>query len=113
MYATFHAKRLVTRSLTPYLMLDCGQLLKHTAETVEMAQCKRKWEKKIKNKIKWDPLRLKLIMQEQFEREGEFFLVIRARKSLPLPIFPILLYPPQPLQAVPGEQTLQVVMHSL
>ena len=110
MYATFHAKRLVTRSLTPYLMLDCGQPLKHTVETDEMAQCKIKWGKK---KIKWDPLRLKLIIQEQFEREGEFFLVIRARNCLPLPIFPILLYPPQPLQAVPGEQTLQVVMHSL
>lgn len=63
MYAMFHEKRLVTWSLTPYLMFDCGQLLKHTVKTVEMAQCK----------IKWDPLRLKLIIQEPFEREGELF----------------------------------------
>ena len=63
MYATFHEKRLVTRSLTPYLMFVCGQLLKHTVKTVEMAQCK----------IKGKPLRLKLITQEPFKREGDFF----------------------------------------
>ena len=42
MYATLHDKRHVTRSLTPYLISDYGQLLKHTLRKVEMAQCKIK-----------------------------------------------------------------------
>ena len=42
MYATLHDKRHVIRSLTPYLISDYGQLLKHTLRKVEMAQYKIK-----------------------------------------------------------------------
>ena len=42
MYSRLHEKRHVTRRLTPYLISDYGQLLKHTVKTVEMSQCKIK-----------------------------------------------------------------------
>ena len=67
-------------------------------------------------KIKRGPLRLKLIIQEPFEREGElffFFSVIRARERLPLLVFPVFLYPHQSLQPEPGEQTLRADTGSL